>query len=695
MANNNSTWTNEEIMQLHHLKEKYGKRWKKISKELIGKSPDSIEKKWHRVNWKEFLMAPTTYEENLKSGKWTDDEMIRLDAYIVAGAGYDFAASKLNRSVASVERQFQDTNWDAWRTKRDAINMVGSSGNMSEEQKEALLERLVDAILSVCDNEFAKLDLVKEDYFLSKVNLDKSEMFVSFSELKERAKDKLTERGLGNPEDVCFGKGRYIVVGDSHGRKTTKEMFDLLENINRSLKPDKIIHVGHLLDDRNDISYCWGKFSNLVILAKSEELRLVQNQRNKFRFNFDIVLNSVSLGDNLFVFNQDIISDYVKTPLTTLDSGMFEGKSIVNSHRMEFATRCSNEDRSYFASPGCICEQHITKTIKQIDFKDDRIVKESYPEGYVKYRRMRHMYRYWEKGMLVVDVDSSGNHTIVPCQIKRVQHMLATSYFDKIITSVGVSKPDKKIFVNGDMHCDMHDINVLDIQEQICRDYGPDSQVNLGDTFNYSSLNHHILDRGGVILKRLLEESAYTSYVLKRVSKWAPESHLIYGNHERFARDFVEKNPQFVDILDFKFLCDLEAMGYKLTPLKKVLKIGSAKFIHGEMKMYGQPGTKVEKVARTFGKDVFIGHIHKPEIRFSCFSIGLTGKEDQDYNEPEASNWIHGFGLCNQFMGHSFLTSIAIDNNRCILNKKAYTPKNVESWKPGKFKARLSYEFEK
>jgi hypothetical protein len=123
------------------------------------------------------------------------------------------------------------------------------------------------------------------------------------------------------------------------------------------------------------------------------------------------------------------------------------------------------------------------------------------------------------------------------------------------------------------------------------------------------------------------------------------------------------------------------------------LKIGSATFIHGEIKMYGQSGTKLEKASRTFGKDLFIGHIHRPEIRFGCYSVGLSGQLDQDYNEPEASNWMHGFGLCNQFMGQSWLTTVSIENYCCNIGSKIYKPVDPNSWKKDKYTAKIVYDF--
>jgi len=685
-------WTKEDLQGMYELREK-GLTWLQIGKKL-NKNWKSISKKYIRIDWDKFHKDPSNYLDGMKGKKWSSDEMIQLDAYLQAGKSYSFIAEKLGRTFSSIESQAQHTDWKAWKSIRE-IGKISDNEVEEVQNKEALVDQYVSALLAFGRNEFKRVEAIKESEFLSRVNLDKSKLYVSFAELKEKAKQRLIELGYGNAESMELGKGRYVIVGDSHGKHTKRDMFFMLENINNTLKPNKIVHIGHILDDDNDISYDWGRFNNLVILARVEELKTIQDQRNKFKFNFDVVRESVLIGNDLWVFNQDIISDYVKTSISSLDNEVLDDKAIVNSHRIELTTRCSHDSQSYFASPGCLCEEHIIKTIKQIDFEDGRVVKQAFHDGFIKYRRMKHMNGYWEQGLLVIDVDSCGNYTIVPCPIKKTPKGFAISYFNKIIASKGTFKPDKKIFVNGDLHCDKHDINVLDIQEQICKDYKPDAQVNVGDTFNYSSLNHHVMDRGGVVLdKKILDEAAQTHYVLKRIRSWAKDSYLIYGNHERFAGDFVEKYPQFGNYLDFRFMCSLDDLGYKLTSLKTALKIGSTTFIHGEVRMYGQPGSKMEKASRTYGRDVFIGHIHRPEIRFGCYSVGLSGQLDQDYNEPEASNWMHGFGLCNQFMGQSWLTTISIESNKCNIGGKSYVPVNPNSWKKDKYNAKLVYDFD-
>ena len=702
-TNRFGAWSKEELTELYKLRHEQNQTYFTIEKilrkkKISTKSHNAFKQKYTRMDWQAFNKNPDAlfdrFSAETSPKKWTNAEMIQLDAYLQAGKSYDFIAEKLNRRFTSVESQAQHTDWKAWKVTQTTPTQSEKTTEANEnQQKQLLTSQLVSAILALGRQEFEKVESLEERTFLQKVNFEKDNLPVSFKELKESAKNELVSLGFGNPENIELGTGRYVIVGDSHGKHTNKSMFALLEKINNTLKPSKIIHIGHILDDDNDISYDWGKFSNLIVMAKIEELKIIQEQRNKFRFKFEIVRESIDIND-VVLTNQDFITDYVRTPISNLDNQIFDEKVIVNCHRLEFNTRCINKDVSYFASPGCLCETHIIRTIKQIDFEDGKVIKQANHEGFIKYRKMKHTNQYWEQGIIVVEMDKDKNVTIIPCPIKSTPNGFAISYFDKIITSTGVFSPDQKIFVLGDMHCDKHDVNVLDIMEQICKDYKPDISVNVGDTFNCSSLNHHIMDRGGVILdKKILDEAAQTNYALQRVNKWAKESHLIYGNHERFASDFVEKFPQFGEYLDFKFICDLDSLGYKLTQLKDLLRIGTTKFIHGDIRMYGAAGSKLEKAARVFGKDIFIGHIHRPEIRFGCYSVGLSGQLDQDYNEPEASNWLHGFGLCNHFMNQSFPTSIAIVNNKCVLSKKTYTPKNTKFWEKKAYKARVVYDF--
>ena len=683
-------WSKNELISLYQQK-KDGKSNKDIAT-FLNKSEASIERKHKRVDWDDFLEDPDGYMVgNVK--KWNLAEMNQLYAFLESKKSYAFIAEKLNRSIISIERKAQRTDWRAWAAALGTLEIINKSPE-PDVQNEKLIDQLVDALVVLSRHDPVRLSTITDDDFSRKINFDQEHFPVNFSDIRKKASERLDAMGLGNPENISLKKGVYIVVGDSHGKFTKSKLFHMLKHVENHLKPNSIIHIGHILDDDNDISFEWGNFKNLTILAKREELQLVQQQRNKFNFSYNIVRGSITIGDELIVMNQDLIDDYVKTPISAIDQEIFDEKVITNCHRVEFTSKCSDGDPSYYASPGCLCERHIVKTIKQIDFEDDRIVKTSYHDGFKKYRRMEHMNKFWKQGMLVVNVDEHGDHTIVPCFIKKIGGQYVTSYFDKIITSNGVEEPDEKIFVHGDMHSPNHDINILDIQEEICVDYTPNIFVNLGDAHDFRSLNHHEMERGRVIFSDVLEESAKAHHILKRMAKWAPEYHIIFGNHERFSEDFVAKYPQFRSYLDFRFICGLDDLGYKLTNLKSVLRVGQTKFIHGEMKMFGQPGSKLEKASRTFGDNVFIGHVHYVGIRFGSLTPGCACLLDQGYNEPNASTWIHGFGMANHYMGHSFPTVVAITKNKCIIGNKVYEPKTPKRWVAKKIKAKICYETE-
>ena len=109
--------------------------------------------------------------------------------------------------------------------------------------------------------------------------------------------------------------------------------------------------------------------------------------------------------------------------------------------------------------------------------------------------------------------------------------------------------------------------------------------------------------------------------------------------------------------------------------------------------MYGARGTKIEKVSQTFGKNTVMGHVHYPAIRFGCYSVGLTGKLDQTYNEAQASRWMHGFGFCNLFDGKVFISLVNIQDYRCHIGGKKYSPKSPEKWDLPPFTSAMNFEY--
>jgi predicted phosphodiesterase len=589
----------------------------------------------------------------------------------------------------NVKTEFFENGNDGYRPE-----CIVCTKALTEARNERLTDEenaLLSAMQELSRNEESRLLELTEEEFINKTNSSEVLKNHSFEDIKSKAFKELSKYGVHRDSEVRFGKGRYIVVGDSHGKHTKRGMFDLIKTVSNELDVKGVVHIGHMLDDDGDMSYLWDDVPNLTVIPKLDEVYHLETIKNAKGYGFDMVRTEVKIGD-YSILNQDLIGDYVKSPLTVLDQQIFPDSMIVNSHRQEMIARPTYQNNDIMVySTGSLCERHIVKTIKQIDFEGGFSVKQTRPEGYAKYRRMRHLYEFWQQGMILVDFDGE-NVTVTPLRVHNIDGTYTTSYFDKIIEDNGtVCKPDNKIFLNGDAHVPSHDSDVLQIHEDVVGDYGADMYVNVGDFLDGESLNHHAMDRGIPITSNTLDECAHAHYILKRMSNWAPVCHMIHGNHERFYKDFTSKFPQLGSLLNFKFLSGMEDIGYSSTDVKDTIQIGTLTIIHGDLIFFGQTGSKVEKASKTFGGDVIIGHVHSPQSRYNCHAMGLTGNKDQGYNEASASGWVHGFALVNQYKGFNFIQNHTIHDNTIILDGTKYHSDGNDTWGCPEYTANISF----
>ena len=306
---------------------------------------------------------------------------------------------------------------------------------------------------------------------------------------------------------------------------------------------------------------------------------------------------------------------------------------------------------------------------------------------------MRDMYRFWEQGVLIVHVDERGDFTIVPCRIYMVNGQYSTVYMDKVYTETGTETPSLKVFLNTDLHCSDYDPAVLALQNDFVQDFKPDVYVNMGDMQNNRAFNHHEIDKGVRIDCDSVQEDAPVFYLLRRMAEWAPMRYLMYGNHERFVKDFAKRMPQYATMFKGSLRSALNESNYVLYDHRDVLSIGDMRCIHGDAYLFGQTGTLLEKVARTFGSCTAIGHLHSTTIRFGCYMLGMSGKLLQGYNE-EASSWNLGFGTCVQYGGQAWITPWSITSGKVITRGRTYTGAGRKEWVVPEFQYRVVYDFQ-
>ena len=75
--------------------------------------------------------------------------------------------------------------------------------------------------------------------------------------------------------------------------------------------------------------------------------------------------------------------------------------------------------------------------------------------------------------------------------------------------------------------------------------------------------------------------------------------------------------------------------------------------------------------------------------------VGLSGELDQDYNEPEASSWMHGFGHVNVFEGVSFVSLINIREHKTWIGGQYYVAKDAAGWATPKYEVSLNFKYTK
>ena len=261
----------------------------------------------------------------------TDSEL--LDLYTLktkTNLTWDAISKKLNKSTSSLKKLFKNTNWKTFLTKEKNIK---KSEITEEITKSLMIDQLIKSLVSYSRHDTQRLKEVSKDQFAKFISQGSRNLPISFTELKKKALYTLEHLGgFCYPSSKVFGKGTYIICGDVHGKHSRSGIFKLISKVNDYVKANKIIHIGHCLDDDNDINYNLTGLKNLVIIAKEEELRLLGEKG----VSCDIVRKEIILGSNLSVQNQNMIDDYSQTPLkNNITPEFFVSSTICNLHRQK------------------------------------------------------------------------------------------------------------------------------------------------------------------------------------------------------------------------------------------------------------------------------------------------------------------------------------------------------------------------
>jgi len=550
------------------------------------------------------------------------------------------------------------------------------------------VEILAVALVSMVEHDVVILQKISRDDVVRRMGED-AVSGIDFEEARKKALELIAIRkGYDMAEDVKYGPGVYVVFGESYGRYMDDGMFRLCKNLVEQLGA-RPIHVGHMTDGYGAVSRI-AELPDLIVVPMKHEFLLVRAAAEEY--GFDIAMNCAWVGP-VMVANQNYRGENTVSSSATIRINERGARlTVVNRNSHEMHTACSEGSRQIFWTTGCLAEPHQTKKPKKGVSTDPEKLDEYDKDASFTGRRQKEVSEIsWEQGCVIVTVAPDEHPTVYAARIKKTRSGYTTCYYDRIITETGVETPDETVLVVGDAHVDHHDPRIMATVQSVARAIKPDHLVNVGDHWDMRSLNHHALDRGEPTGKCVVEECGRGFAVLEKMGLWAPKRYVFVGNHERWLDRFTAKNPQLAKLLEFATLTSAESAGYEVYPSKEVMHLANATFYHGDMKMFGGRGDRHEKASKVLGPNSICGHSHSPSIRKDAYVVGFLGLFDQEYNEPQASMWAHGFGIVSAYDGVPFISSIPVFDYRVMVHSKECTDRGWEEWNMPEYEVEIIY----
>ena len=506
---------------------------------------------------------------------------------------------------------------------------------------------LVTKYLDACDYNPNNLDCITKDKFRRLFKID--EQF-DFKQLKHDVLKRLEDMGYCNPTTLDLATaGNYLIIGDTFGKKTSTNKFQMLVHLADRINAKAIIAIGHNTDDYNDVSNAFTKFDIPVyFIPVKNELKDIQTYCTEADQNSHIILDKITVGD-ITIRNQEHITPYVKTAISSLDPLIYKGKCIVNCTRHEYFQRTATGAPSYIASPGAMAEPHVIRVAYKLTLANGGRVNVT-PVGrdsFLKYRKNDIDKDLWECGCIVVNYDMV--HTnINMVRIQEHEGYASCVYFDQTqgiyVDSHGARNITPDVAILSDMHAPYVDLGTYNKLLTALSNQKPRRITVNGDFLDCRSMNPH--NEYEARQADFEYELTTAEGVAAGLAEVAPLN-ILFGNHEDFIRRFTNQYPQL-----WKFI--KRAIDDRLTPYAKVAWCDTDAMFnhatdilvtHGSNKLYGISGKQIEKLAKSCPCGVIMGHTHSPTIRFGVYCAGCLCNYDQQYNNSITHNWQHGYIL--------------------------------------------------
>lgn len=194
-----------------------------------------------------------------------------------------------------------------------------------------------------------------------------------------------------------------------------------------------------------------------------------------------------------------------------------------------------------------------------------------------------------------------------------------------------------------------------------------------GDGLDNEEISHHTQGKGlyrptGSYARNHRE---FQSQILDPIQENLPKTATkiwIDGNHEHFAEQLVERQPELQGLIENHKVLDLEGQGWKYIPCGEGYKLGKLLFIHGEQ-LTGignqAPQAHARKAVDVYAGNVIFGHVHNPQTftkilpynkkdKWQGICAPILGSTNPGYLRNRPSAWLNGFVVVETMEGGNF-----------------------------------------
>jgi predicted phosphodiesterase len=218
--------------------------------------------------------------------------------------------------------------------------------------------------------------------------------------------------------------------------------------------------------------------------------------------------------------------------------------------------------------------------------------------------------------------------------------------------------------VLADIHYPKTDTPTLNAIKDFLSKNKVDGLVYQGDQLDFESISHHTKGKPLYRLRNgfMNDVRGFDREVLTPIDALLkPECERVWidGNHERFAADLVEEQPELEEVVDYKAILQLETRGYKCIPLGHCFKIGKLNVIHGEvLSGIGNQGGifPSRKAVELYAGNVLAAHTHAMQLFTKISPVehtqkwqgavnAIVGKTNPSYLRNRPTAWSQGFAI--------------------------------------------------